>query len=92
MSIGSIAASLSSVQQQLSPAPSAKDTRTAEQAHKAAVEFEGLTIGELIQPMFDTVDTSNDMFGGGGGGIAVPVAPGVGNGQADRQFRWDRPG
>ncbi|ACI53158.1 putative chemotactic signal-response protein CheL [Gluconacetobacter diazotrophicus PA1 5] len=65
MSIGSIAASLSSVQQQLSPAPSAKDTRTAEQAHKAAVEFEGLTIGELIQPMFDTVDTTNDMFGGG---------------------------
>ncbi|MCI2008961.1 MAG: rod-binding protein [Acetobacter peroxydans] len=38
-----------------------------EQARKAAVDFEGVTIGEMLQPMFDTVDLSDSMFGGGAG-------------------------
>jgi Rod binding domain-containing protein len=32
---------------------------------KAAQDFEGMTIGELLKPMFDTVDTSKGLFGGG---------------------------
>ncbi|MFT8419489.1 MAG: rod-binding protein [Acetobacter sp.] len=36
-----------------------------EKIRKAAIEFEGVTIGEMLQPMFDTVDTSNGLFGGG---------------------------
>lgn len=36
-----------------------------EKAHKAAVDFEGVTIGELLKPMFDTIDTSKNIFGGG---------------------------
>ena len=34
---------------------------------KAATDFEAMAIGELLQPMFDTVDTSKGMFGGGDG-------------------------
>ncbi len=37
----------------------------ADKTRQAAVEFEGVTIGELLQPMFDTIDTSEGMFGGG---------------------------
>ncbi|GAN70597.1 hypothetical protein ASY01nite_05800 [Acetobacter syzygii] len=36
-----------------------------EKTRKAAIEFEGMTIGEMLQPMFDTVDTANSLFGGG---------------------------
>lgn len=36
-----------------------------EKTRKAAIEFEGMTIGEMLQPMFDTVDTANGLFGGG---------------------------
>lgn len=35
------------------------------QARKSAVDFEGMTLGELLQPMFDTIDTSKSLFGGG---------------------------
>lgn len=34
---------------------------------KAASDFEAMTIGQLLQPMFDTVDLSKGMFGGGVG-------------------------
>jgi len=34
---------------------------------KAASDFEAMTISQMIQPMFQTVDTSKDMFGGGTG-------------------------
>ncbi|HEX2941749.1 MAG TPA: rod-binding protein [Rhodopila sp.] len=34
---------------------------------KAARDFEAMAIGELLQPMFDTVDTAHDEFGGGAG-------------------------
>jgi len=32
---------------------------------KAAQDFEALTIAQLLQPMFDTVDTAHGPFGGG---------------------------
>lgn len=51
--------------QPASSAQSDAGASMAEKARKAAVEFEGMTIGELLQPMFDTVDTSDGMFGGG---------------------------
>lgn len=34
---------------------------------KTAREFEAMALGELLQPMFDTVDTSKGPFGGGAG-------------------------
>jgi Rod binding domain-containing protein len=34
---------------------------------KAAQDFEAMAIGELLKPMFDTVDTANSFFGGGAG-------------------------
>ena len=34
---------------------------------KAAQDFEAMAIGQLLQPMFSTVDTSGGMFGGGAG-------------------------
>ena len=34
---------------------------------KSAHDFEAMAIGQLLQPMFDTVDSSHDMFGGGAG-------------------------
>lgn len=62
--VGSVASSLSAIGQQQAAAGQADSART-EQARKAAVSFESVTIGELLQPMFDTVDTSDGMFGGG---------------------------
>jgi len=32
---------------------------------KAAQDFEAMALGELLQPMFNTVDTAHGMFGGG---------------------------
>lgn len=32
---------------------------------KTARDFEAVTLGEMLQPMFDTVDTSAGTFGGG---------------------------
>ncbi|HQT78521.1 MAG TPA: rod-binding protein [Rhodopila sp.] len=34
---------------------------------KAARDFEAMAIGQLLQPMFDTVDTAHAQFGGGAG-------------------------
>ena len=34
---------------------------------KAAHDFEAMAIGQLLQPMFDTVDTAHGAFGGGDG-------------------------
>ncbi|GAB6969057.1 rod-binding protein [Komagataeibacter kakiaceti JCM 25156] len=65
MSVGSITSSLASANQQASATQSSRDTALAEQAHKAAVDFEGVAITEFLQPMFDTVDTSSGPFGGG---------------------------
>lgn len=43
--------------------PSADPAKVA----KAARDFEAMAIGQLLQPMFDTVDTAHDPFGGGAG-------------------------
>jgi Rod binding domain-containing protein len=37
---------------------------------KSAHEFEAMAIGQLLEPMFDTVDLSKDPFGGGAGEAA----------------------
>ncbi len=34
---------------------------------KAAQDFEAMAIGQFLQPMFSTVDTSQGLFGGGSG-------------------------
>jgi len=34
---------------------------------KAARDFEALALGQLLEPMFNTVDTAHDLFGGGDG-------------------------
>jgi peptidoglycan hydrolase FlgJ len=40
------------------PAPVAK-------AEKSAREFEAMAIGQMLQPMFATVDSAHSLFGGG---------------------------
>src|SRR5271163_517030 len=39
-------------------------------AWKAAQDFEAMALGQFLAPMFDTVDTSKSMFGGGDGEAA----------------------
>lgn len=34
---------------------------------QTARDFEAMAIGQLLQPMFDTVDTAQGLFGGGAG-------------------------
>lgn len=65
MSIDSVTSSLSAAVKAEGAQSSGLSASQMEQARKAAVEFEGMTIGELLQPMFDTVDNSDDVFGGG---------------------------
>jgi flagellar protein FlgJ len=45
------------------PAPAADPAKLA----KSAQDFEAMAIGQLLQPMFDTVDTAHNGFGGGPG-------------------------
>ena len=40
------------------------------QLRKAARDFEAMAIGELLKPMFDTIDLSKGPFGGGAGEAA----------------------
>jgi flagellar protein FlgJ len=40
---------------------------TPAQLAESAQDFESMAIGQLLQPMFDTVDTSKGPFGGGSG-------------------------
>jgi Rod binding domain-containing protein len=44
--------------------PDLADPRCA-RAWKTAQDFEAMTLGELLKPMFDTVDTASGPFGGG---------------------------
>lgn len=55
--VGNAAATPSSV---LSPREIAK-------TKQSAVDFEAVVLGEMLQPMFKTVDTSKGLFGGGAG-------------------------
>ena len=62
---------LPSLPQVLQPAPAAP-TRLGSQADpakiaKAARDFEAMAISQLLQPMFDTVNTARSAFGGGAG-------------------------
>jgi Rod binding domain-containing protein len=45
------------------PNQSADPAKLAKSAH----DFEAMAIGQLLQPMFDTVKTANNAFGGGPG-------------------------
>lgn len=45
------------------PVPSADPAKMA----KSARDFESMAIGQLLQPMFDTVKTTNNAFAGGSG-------------------------
>lgn len=49
--------------------PVARPVQSADPAKlaKSAQDFEAMAIGQLLQPMFDTVDTANSFFGGGSG-------------------------
>ncbi len=52
--------------------PAATVTRLASPADpakiaKSAQDFEAMAIGQLLEPMFDTVDTAHGLFGGGAG-------------------------
>lgn len=47
----------------LSSAASADPTAMMKSAH----DFEAMAIGQLLQPMFDTVDSAHGAFGGGPG-------------------------
>jgi flagellar protein FlgJ len=51
------------------PPPVTRPTQAADPAKvaKAAQDFEAMAIGELLKPMFDTVDTASGPFGGGPG-------------------------
>ena len=50
-----------------SVAPAAQGSEVNPKVMKAAQDFEAMTIGQMLQPMFDTVDQSQGMFGGGAG-------------------------
>ncbi len=64
---------------------------------KAAQDFEAMALGEFLKPMFDTVDLSKTMFGGGAGeetwkpmlisAMAKKIAAGGGIGIAGPVFR-----
>ncbi len=45
------------------PSPGADPVKIAKSAH----DFEAMAIGQLLKPMFDTVDTAHNTFGGGAG-------------------------
>lgn len=63
-SIKAVTASLSSAQ----PVTGAQaDPQTDPKIWKAATDFESMTIDQLLQPMFNTVDLSKNEFGGGVG-------------------------
>ncbi len=53
----------------LSPPPVDTTLPTAQvsKAWRAAQDFEAMAIGQMLQPMFATVDTANGPFGGGAG-------------------------
>jgi Rod binding domain-containing protein len=60
--------SLPQVPQPASAAPARLGARAdPAQIAKAAQDFEAMAIGQLLQPMFDTVDTAHGLFGGGAG-------------------------
>lgn len=53
----------------LAAAPASRTLTPAQIAktQKAAKDFEAMALGEMLKPMFATVDTSKGLFGGGAG-------------------------
>jgi hypothetical protein len=51
----------------VAPAKTALSPEQIEKTRKAAQDFEAMALGEMLQPMFSTVDTSKGLFGGGKG-------------------------
>lgn len=49
------------------PATSSLPPAQVEKIRQAAQDFEAMAIGQLIKPMFDTLDQSHGLFGGGSG-------------------------
>ena len=54
----------------ISPLPATTDASTVSPAQRqkiaaTAQQFEAMAIGQFLTPMFDTVDTSKGLFGGG---------------------------
>jgi flagellar protein FlgJ len=49
------------------PAKTTLSPAQIEKTRKAAQDFEAMALGEMLQPMFKTVDTSKGLFGGGTG-------------------------
>jgi flagellar protein FlgJ len=49
------------------PAKTTLSPAQIEKTRKAAEDFEAMALGEMLQPMFKTVDTSKGLFGGGKG-------------------------
>jgi peptidoglycan hydrolase FlgJ len=52
---------------QIQPADSTLPPERTARLRKAAQDFEAMAIGQLLQPMFETVDTAHGAFGGGAG-------------------------
>ena len=48
----------------------ARPTPKAGAAHEAATQFAAVALGELLQPMFDTLPQNGGTFGGGAGEAA----------------------
>ncbi len=48
-------------------APNSDPARAQSSTMKAAQDFEAMAIGQLLEPMFSTVDTAQGLFGGGAG-------------------------
>jgi Rod binding domain-containing protein len=83
------------------PAPPISDQRSLPsdpaKLRKAAQDFEAMAIGQLLQPMFDTLDTGGGLFGGGAGErtwrpvlvqeMAKKIAAGGGFGLAEPIYR-----
>ena len=50
---------------QVQPASSSLPPEPTARLWKAAQDFEAMAIGQLLQPMFETVDVAHAAFGGG---------------------------
>ena len=51
----------------ITAAPVAANQDPTGKVHKAAEDFAAVALNELLSPMFETVDNSSDLFGGGAG-------------------------
>ena len=49
------------------PDPALLATANGQKSWKAAKDFEGMALGALLAPIFDTVSTAKNPFGGGDG-------------------------